>query len=1132
MSPLELEELIEQAAREEWEELDLSGKGIEVLPPSIGNLKNLKRLVLGKFDTEQKKWIGNNLNSLPVEISKLTNLESLVLSNNKISNFPSEMLWGLNNLKALDVSCNNLREMPRGLNHLQSLNVSNNKITELRFSWSLNNLQFLDVSSNKITEISSENLLLSNLQTLKLNKNKITKIPEAITKLIRLQFLEISYNQIVEIPEEIGLLINLQSIKFNRNKITEIPEVITKLTKLRVLALGGNQITKIPDSIAQLIDLRSLFLSYNRINYFSIGLSRLINLKFLGISNNKIAKIPKAIGRLINLKTLDLSFNLIEEIPAEIGRLTCLTSLDLQYNYIIEIPEYLALLTDLQSLDISDNQLRKISKSIIQLTDLQVLCLRYNQIAKIPEEIARLDKLKVLDLSFNKIVDIPEKITQLTKLSYLNLIYNQITEIPASVILLKSLSTLYLQKSQLTLSSLPPHRRYTYSENPITNPPVEVVKNGIKAIREYFKLLEKEGVDYLYEAKLLIVGEGGAGKTTLANKIINPAYQLRKEDSTLGIEVMHWTFPLDNGKTFTVNIWDFGGQEIYHATHQYFLTKRSLYALVADNRKEDTDFYYWLNVIELLSDNSPIAIIKNEIQNRQRDINLNQLRGEFGSLKDSFATDLADNRGLEDILKNFKFYLTSLPHIGSALPKTWVKVRTALESDPRNHITLNEYLQICKDNGFKQGKDALQLSEYLHDLGICLHFQDDKLSSLYKTVILKPKWGTESAYAVLDHPKVIDQKGHFSHQDLAQIWSADDYAGMQAELLQLMMKFQLCYEIPQERGNYIAPQLLSENQPEYNHENKWDETDNLILRYSYDFMPKGLVRQFIVAMHQDIEAQNVWRTGVIINVKNISNTRAEVIESYSKREIRIRISGKNKRDLLTIVTREFDKIHDLYPRLKEKYQKLIPCNCKICKGSQSPHFYKFSDLKRRHENRRNTVECEISYENVNVLSLIDDVGERSKLYDKIKDTDREYRRQTANPQPITIVNQITQNQEQTVSNQQPSFGGDYVRGDKVMGDKVGRDKIGTQINNSSNLAQFAKEIKELLDQLSEEYNPNTEKGQNLIKEEALKVIKENPTLQDRFLKALKEGGVTALEEAINHPVAKILISTTKGFLEG
>ena len=78
---------------------------------------------------------------------------------------------------------------------------------------------------------------------------------------------------------------------------------------------------------------------------------------------------------------------------------------------------------------------------------------------------------------------------------------------------------------------------------------------------------------------------------------------------------------MENGQPFRVNIWDFGGQEIYHATHQFFLTKRSLYVLVADTRKEDTDFYYWLNAVELLSDNSPLLIVKNEKQDRHREIN-------------------------------------------------------------------------------------------------------------------------------------------------------------------------------------------------------------------------------------------------------------------------------------------------------------------------------------------------------------------------------------------------------------------------------------------------------------------------------------------------------------------------------
>ena len=672
----------------------------------------------------------------------------------------------------------------------------------------------------------------------------------------------------------------------------------------------------------------------------------------LDLAWKKIEVLPAVIGDCEKLKRLKLNSNSLSEISDSIIRLTNLQSLDLSSNSLSEISDSITKLTNLQSLDLSYNSLSEISDSITRLTNLQSLNFSSNSLGKIPDSITRLTNLQSLDLSSNRLGEISDSITRLTNLQSLDLSSNSLSEIPEEIAKLSKLSYLDLD------------------ENPIIKPPLEVVKKSIDAIREYFQQLETDGLDYLYEAKLLIVGEGGAGKTSLAQKIINPNYKLYDEDSTQGIEVLRWSFPLADGNNFTVNIWDFGGQEIYHATHQYFLTKRSLYILVADTRREDTDFYYWLNVIELLSDNSPILIVKNEKQDRQREININQLRGEFENCKDVIGTNLKTNRNLEAILNACKYHLSQLPHIGQTLPKTWVKVRHALESDPRNYITLNEYLQICKDNGFKDRKNALQLSDYLHDLGICLHFQDDEMSPLYQTIILKPNWGTDAAYAILDNPKVIRNFGHFSNKDLSQVWSTDEYIGMHSGLLELMKKFQLCYEIPQAKGNYIAPQLLTENQPEY----IWDDSDNLILRYTYDFMPKGIVLQFIVAMHQNIEAQNVWRSGVIIYKREYSNTRAEIIENYGKREIKIRVSGKNKRDLLTITTHELDKIHNSYKHLSGKYQKLIPCNCSICKGSQNPHFYEFANLKRRYENRKYTVECEISYEDVDVISLIGDIG--------------------------------------------------------------------------------------------------------------------------------------------------------------
>ena len=115
---------------------------------------------------------------------------------------------------------------------------------------------------------------------------------------------------------------------------------------------------------------------------------------------------------------------------------------------------------------------------------------------------------------------------------------------------------------------------------------------------------------------------------------------------------------------------------------------------------------------------------------------------------------------------------------------------------------------------------------------------------------------------------------------------------------------------------------------------------------------------------------------------------------------------------------------------------------------------------------------------------------------------------------------------------QPQFQGDYVRGDKVMGDKVGRDKIGTQINNASpNLVETVQQVKALLNELSEAYNPHTEKGQTLITQQALQRLESDRTLRERLLNAVKEGGSTAIEEMIDHPVVKPLIAAVKGFMD-
>jgi hypothetical protein len=135
-------------------------------------------------------------------------------------------------------------------------------------------------------------------------------------------------------------------------------------------------------------------------------------------------------------------------------------------------------------------------------------------------------------------------------------------------------------------------------------------------------------------------------------------------------------------------------------------------------------------------------------------------------------------------------------------------------------------------------------------------------------------------------------------------------------------------------------------------------------------MPKGILTRFIVETYPWIEQQKlVWRSGVVLNK---DQTRAEVIEHYNQREIRVRVAGSRKKELLAVVTHELEKIHKSFERLR--YDTLVPCNCESCKGSQNPHSYLLDALHKRLNAGRYQIECENSYRMVDVRRLIDDVN--------------------------------------------------------------------------------------------------------------------------------------------------------------
>ena len=570
---------------------------------------------------------------------------------------------------------------------------------------------------------------------------------------------------------------------------------------------------------------------------------------------------------------------------------------------------------------------------------LRSMTLSFNNLSALPDSLSKAQGLQYLNLSYNKFRRIPTGLWKLSALENLRLGGCPLEEIPVDILRLGRLSS-------LDLSCVEGSSGHSNVPNELLTPPPEIAAQGIESIRRYWLQERDAGVDYLAEAKLLIIGESGAGKTSLAKKILDPEYELdNAEDSTEGIDVTAWQFPTslrvrDQAgehflqRDFRVNVWDFGGQEIYHSTHQFFLTRRSVYVLVTDERKEDTDFEYWLEIVNLLSDSSPLLIVQNRKQGRLHRVDFGALRQRYPNLCGTLELDLADNSGLDATVGKIRRELEQLPHIGTSLPKTWRDVRLALEADTRNYISAADFFGICQANGFTYRDDMRQLGGYLHDLGICLFFQDDALLS--KTVILKPEWGTAAVYRVLDDPEVTRALGVFTRADLSRIWSDAAYEAMRDELLQLMVKFQLCFQVPGS-DTYIAPQLLTPSRPAYH----WDENDNLMLRYEYDVMPKGIVRRLIVALHYQIAlGDRLWRSGAVFAYEG---SEAEVVEVYRRRLLTIRIRGGDPRVLLGLIDHELDIIHRSYPGIR--FKRFMPCDCETCSASEDPTMFEVGELK-------------------------------------------------------------------------------------------------------------------------------------------------------------------------------------------
>jgi small GTP-binding protein len=897
---------------------------------------------------------------------RLTELTSLNLSGNGIDEEGVLAIARSGSETALDLGWNAVTAacvlaIADGLPGLRSLSLARAQLTDeasrrvgqrLRALTHLN-LHLVDLAEHGLALVES----LPPLTSLNLANCHISKDVAMATShhLGTLTSLNLDFNQVDDAAmSAIALrLKNLVSLSVAGNEISasSIAAVAGGLPALKSLNIGfvgpgedGDVLLRVAAGLPKLTAFRAgrVVATARALHSLMAGLPELTSLGLYdaGIDDEAIIMLGEGGGRLI---TLDLSMNQISDRGARViaSNMTSLVSLSLSQNKIgaAGVRAIAEALTGLAYLSvrknsIGDEGMRTIARYLTALEgiDAEEVGMGRAGACAIAE---RCRDLEHVDFGNNKIGDvaIAAIVESMTGLSWLNVGYAGIANLPETIGNLTHLVGLVLAGNQLNelprgLLKLESLRYIMVRANPGLNLPPELAEGDMDADRVlgwYFQRKRR-----LNEAKVLMVGQGGVGKTSLVGAVLHDRRADPDERKTEKIRIDTWSIPsAHEGETIRVNVWDFGGQEIMHATHQFFLTKRSVYVLVLDARQGEIEgnVHYWLQTIQSFGGDSPVIVVTNKSDVQPLSLNENGLKRQYDRTAITFervsCTTLAGIAKLRDALT---MSIRHLEHVENEVPETYFRVKQELEKAAleRQYVDMAEYRRLCLAHGVTHEREQGQLLRFLHDLGTVLNFDDPE--SPYQvgdTNILHPEWVTEGVYAIINNQPLMQAQGTLELARLPEILKdAERYPkDKQRFIVEMMRKFELCFDFAGRPDTLLVPELLSKNEPDIN----WkDPKDCLNFVFTYEVLPSGLLPRFIVRMHHALTAKpTMWRSGVVLSIDGCKvlvrgDSRAKVVE------VSVDGPSQTQRSALATVRNEFAAIHRTMPRLKVEERVPLP----------------------------------------------------------------------------------------------------------------------------------------------------------------------------------------------------------------
>ena len=344
--------------------------------------------------------------------------------------------------------------------------------------------------------------------------------------------------------------------------------------------------------------------------------------------------------------------------------------------------------------------------------------------------------------------------------------------------------------------------------------------------------------------KLMLVGYANRGKTTLVARLQGKEYG---DESTVGVDVSEWWYhPSVGRRAFHFSIWDFGGQEEYYATHQCFLSQRSLYLLLFNLLHGDKgveELRPWLNNIALRAPRSCVIIIGTHLDEVQDDKRgeIDALLHRVGTLAASYNNKLQivevlpvglknriENIGLlkEAIYNHAAGYKNragqlimgqKIPASYHALDKQLQTVQHEVRQGIREPIMhAEEFRTMVHQMNLADIQDDDELKTatlFLTDVGSLLHY-DDHGHNLHELYFVDPRWLCDmmSKVVTIKERNPFVKNGILYSKDIPMLFKDKQFPWQFFEqYLTLLDRFEIA--LPLDNRRVLIPSMLPDERP-------------------------------------------------------------------------------------------------------------------------------------------------------------------------------------------------------------------------------------------------------------------------------------------------------------------------------